>query len=108
MKGYPFKGWDWTELAEKWGLFLNGDPIDILAGDEILFREYLNGLFFPLCAFGDVRRVSAAACSDIRNYLKALAKNGCYEAPAWEGLSRVEDDFSLLRLFIDLFPLAWS
>jgi hypothetical protein len=108
MNSYPFKGWDWTELSEKWGLYLNGDQIDILEGEEILFRHYLNGLLFSLCAFGNVRRVSAAACSDIRNYLKALSKNPGYEAPAWEGLSRVEDDFSLLRLFIDLFPLAWS
>lgn len=108
---YPFVGYDYYELAEKWGLNLSNYNRYNNGIDEYkIFALYIENFLFRMHFYETTEepsRVMKAFCKDARSYLKALPEFNMYDSPAWKGLSEVEDDFSFLRLFIPLVGYMW-
>ena len=54
-------------------------------------------------------RVVKKMAKDLRIYLKELSK-GCtsYYGPMWDGMSKIESDTELLRIFKELVGWAWD
>lgn len=89
-----FKGWDYRELADRFGVELENDEVKEL-------QEFLRGK----CPCLETDPEVVAAC---RAYLAALAPQGHLEKELWEGLLRVRDDWTFMRHFITLLPCMWS
>ena len=100
-----FRGWDWSELAEVWGVYL---PYDIL--DEPDHYEYEPLVWYIELALSRANfcetRVIKKMAKDVREYAVALATDGhTYMGPLWIGLSKIESDVEILRTIIGKYPL---
>jgi len=108
-----FKGWDFLELAEKWGLQYKYKPSPKHPSrptndDSKPIRRFLESLIKQSQRLGDESLLSPYA-NDIRMYTRKLAQNDIsYYRPLWRGLARIEDDFTLVRATILLLPCMWS
>lgn len=92
----PFKGWDWTELAARFGVAIpdEDDPAPLVAwlGER--------------CRNPEDQRWIAGVC---REFVGALAAaDPSHNKPVWEGLAKVEDDETLMGFVIHLLGWMWS
>ena len=94
---YKFKGHDWSELGECWGIHDEND--EILA---IRLREYMGE---RLCGLDkkDTKRVAG----DIRRFLKALGRCSSSEKPLYDGLANLGDEH-LIHWTMLLLGGLWS
>ncbi len=104
------KGFDYRSLADLWGVEL-GDGMC----DWIPVRKFLRGVLQD--HFVNVACFTHDACQcrlsviaeDLRVYLRTLSKSKMsYCGPAWAGLSRVKDDYTLIQLAIPLIGSMWE
>lgn len=104
---YPFRGWDFTELLEKWGIVIPDE--DALDGDWVALKLYLENFVWRINGWGELSRVGCAAAKDIREYCRAMSQYDYgYWTPLWRGLSEIEDDLTTLQAFIPLAGHAWT
>jgi len=90
----PFKGYDWTELAERFGVSIPDDD------PKVLVSWIENHV-----AQGEEEWV-AKTC---REFLDALiATDPTDNKPVWQGLAKVEDDGSFMTFFIHLLDWVWT
>lgn len=90
-----FKGIDWSELSERWGLNLELE--DHLLS-ELTIKHMLQGEPCELA-------------QDIRAFLEALCKqseNWDYCSPVWNGLLEVEHDETLIKFTTQLLECMWT
>ncbi|MBA4542875.1 hypothetical protein H1164_08170 [Thermoactinomyces daqus] len=98
-----FKGWDFIELADHWGL----DYEDVEDEYELI-REYIySKMTFDYSASEQRKAEMKQIADDIREYLKSLSKYETHDKPVWEGLLKVKDDFTFLRFCADLLHHMW-
>lgn len=94
-----FKGYDWTELTECFGLF------DKELEDEMLLQKTRNYLVSKHFSDGDY------LAGEIRCFLRMLYQNCLkaqrYNTPIWKGLLDVKDDFTLIKYTIILLDVMW-
>ena len=94
-----FKGFDWTELTEHWGIPDCEDESVTLEQA----RQFLHNTF--------MESTRAEVCKDIRKFLKALQKDSekwSYSGPFWKGLRKIKDDDTLIQYVVELLPCMWS
>lgn len=98
-----FKGWDVMELADHWGLSYEG------SSDEYeLIRDFIySKMTFDNSASEQRKNEMKRVANDLREYLKVLSKYETPSHPVWEGLLKVENDFTFLRFCADLIHLMW-
>lgn len=115
LDNYPFEGWDWTELAKAWNLYIPEDYWIAGIGDYLyndhdpvvwLIRSSLqqyNGM-------ASTRSMQKMA-NDVRIYLRLLGdpdNSHTYSSPLWYGMSKIEDDFTLLNYTCELIGGMWD
>lgn len=93
-----FKGWDWCELAEYWGIDMNQDEEQIAKDMEEVIGNAMEEVW---------DKKSSQITQDVRNYLKVLSEYNTYEQPVWKGLLEVEHDLILLNFTMTLFRNMW-
>ena len=99
-KGYRFKGWDFSELAECFEINVPEDSID---EGVLLIQEYLE----KHLEFGSSKLKENAKV--MRRFLKKLIKEDhSYITSVWAGIVEVEDDFSLIQISIPLIGYMWD
>jgi hypothetical protein len=111
---YPFIGWDYMELADKWGVFLPDfeDSSPYYLADYDYIKLYLDEFVFKfnMKGRGDrLTRVGRAAARDIREYCAVLADGyHGYAGAVWKAISEIEDDYTTLQIFLPLLGHAWD
>jgi hypothetical protein len=110
---YQFDGWDYTELFDKWHLYV---PAELYDND--LESSYVHNLihmmFFMHYNFvkSKASRVGNRFYKDCRNYCKAMLENypelHQMDKELWLGLIRIKDDYTFMRYFNALLEYAWS
>jgi len=116
-----FKGWDWTELARAWNVYI---PEDFWMGVE----SGVDYGFHATCVDSDPvkwlidaalsryagigkRRVTRKMANDCREYLALLGDpetSNSYSAPVWYGMSKIKDDWTLLWFVHDNIEAMWD
>lgn len=94
---YKFKGYDYAELFEKWGVKCEDYSNELEAYEEVLMN-------LPI---GDDRKVYI---KDMRQFLEHLvvgAEKYTYKGPIIRGLVEIKDDDTFLQLFACLLPHLW-
>lgn len=105
---YPFRGWDYTELAKAWNLPLDEDYNS--ERDAELTRLYLEAVVLP-CEFRFTHNrkfVIRRHANDIRAYCMAMAKNLVGPVEIWKGFTREESDFEVISAFARVLEIAWT
>ncbi len=114
-----FNGWDYTELLAKWDLFNEESPACTLVqkvyepvkdsqDDSKPIRQFLEDLLVVYLATQDEDKIKPYA-DDIRRFTRKLGvEDMSYYKPLWRGLSRIEDDFTIVRATILLVPTMWA
>lgn len=117
---YPFIGQDWYELIKAWNVYV---PEDFYMPDP----EGKYG-FHPTCYEIDplkwymmevmkqykgdkVTRSMHKCCKDLRIFLNMLGdpeKCNTYTGPLWIGLSKIQDDWTLISYSYDLIQSMWD
>jgi hypothetical protein len=107
---YQFKGYDWTELAECWGIRIENRPEEHVKAEIINYIKERMTIGALLREHDpELRRVA----NDVRAYVKAMnrrmqqkgyLKDG---AGIWRELEKVED-VTLLQYFSALLDFAWT
>lgn len=101
------KGWDFEELADEWGLYLP-DSLDDYS-EPMTTAEWINLYLENFIQTVSDTRTRRKAAKDIRKYCQLMSDDDCcFECPVWEGMAKVEDDFTLIRLFSPLIGYAWT
>jgi len=148
-----FDGWDWTELAQAWNVYIPSsyagkdmyayaekrrlNPVSdnkVVFSKETNLEDFMSDIDWSINEFENFEdydpilwyinlalkrgweqgyelksRVIARMASDVRCFAYKLSKSSHnYLAPLWEGLSRIEDDETLLRLISVHYPLLAS
>lgn len=103
---YRWKGHDWRELSDKWGL--DDGKLD----DEEIFDRTTEYIQHAIGKYYDGQKdAMKAIAKDVRGYLRALtkcAKHCMYCWPLWEGLAKIRNDETLLRYVTILLGCMWS
>lgn len=113
MKPYfPYDGWDWVELCKAFNI----PCYDV---SELLGMDYDESLWLK-CYLQSVMRhcqpweggknfVLHRTAFEVRTFLKELATDGhTYLGPMWKGMSEIEDDWSLISMFVQICDSAWD
>jgi hypothetical protein len=102
---YPFKGWDYQELAIKWNLYAPEfeEPYMDIDIDFKVIQWYLHNIPF------NAKRVMRSVAKDIRVFCNKLSESEIsHEAPIWKAMSELKDDYSVIRMFYPLVGYAWD
>ena len=114
-----FNGWDYTELIAKWDLYNETslactvvqkvyEPEKTSQDDSKPIRQFLEDLLTTYFATQNEEVVKPFA-DDIRRFARKLSvEDMSYYRPLWRGLSRIEDDFTIVRATILLVPTMWA
>ncbi len=115
-KRYRFKGWDWTELGECWGL-ADPDSESLSEDDEKAVAERIRERIERAARrgiSGDVAPEDRQTVEDVRRFVHAIAAAGYQsgrvvlsDAPLWRGLSRCGDE-ALLTYTHRLLEYMWT
>ena len=104
-KNKKFKGFDYVELMDRWGLKQSNDAFDRINGEK------LQGFLRNTMDSQNKNKMSKIA-KDIREFAIALSgeeeqlENSCCHF--WLGLSNIEDNYNLIRITIPLIPYMWT
>jgi len=114
-----FNGYDWTELARAWNVYI---PDDFFMGIGFSYG------FHPTCKdydpikwmiYGAIEgydgikssRVMYKLAQDCREYLSLLGNedtSNSYSAPVWLGMSKIKDDWTLLWFVYENIGSMWD
>ena len=104
-KDYKFKGWDWSELSECFGLGTEDDGLDC---DKEALDSFLL-VYFNKIIMGEDPEEVKLVLDKCREYLTILSEyEHDYYAPFWKGLLAVENDELFLNLYMDLLSRMWT
>lgn len=114
LSSYPFRGYDFMELAEAWNVYI-GDEFwiagvgryHVLYSDADVIAVYLKEVCKKYDGCEPTRAMRKHA-KDIRIFTKALSQGMTYDAPLWYGMSKIEDDWTLLQYAIQLMSCMWT
>jgi len=105
-----FKGFDWTELAEMWGIQQKVDEDSIVYDDNTLnaIRKHISDSL----AWDDeekTHKLEELVGSDMRNYLYAMLKHrGFGSNPIYAALYTIDNDEVFAQYFCKLLPRMWT
>lgn len=100
-----FKGYDYTELAEKWGMYIpNRAGLDGLPEDFEYIQLYIDHFAFR----SDNKRQIKAIAKDIKQFCQALSDFDDLSDSGflWKSFTEMEDPYSICRLFYPLVGYA--
>jgi hypothetical protein len=111
-----FDGYDYTELAEKWQIPIPDNIWEKEDGSPFSeAHHYIVEYLRRFCKFNgknnEASRVTRKITKDIREFCKALSEfwgEENDEGLLWEAISKMKDDFTVLRMFTPLVPYAWN
>jgi hypothetical protein len=114
LNSYPFDGWDFMEFADAWNVYVGdefwlkgADGYHGLYTDADVISVYLEQVLKNYN--GKPTRPMRKCAKDIRIFLKKLSKSEHhYDTPVWKGMSKIEDDFTLLSYAIKLMGNMWD
>lgn len=90
----PFKGFDWTELAGRFGVVI---PNDDDAEPLVVYIE------------SHLAWEPERICQICREFLDAIvATDPTHNKSVWEGLTKVKDDETFMRFFIHMLDWMWT
>lgn len=99
-----FKGYDWTELSEYFGLDIDGEK-------EQTLKEFIEEIHGLLHNGKKSKKIAERRIKALRKYLKEVVDISFqygYEAPVWSGLARIKDDHTFLRFYTALVYHMWT
>ena len=102
-----FKGHDYQELADWWGI----EPGDDFLDDRIVIDEMREYIWDALNE--EESELDADVKKDMMDFLAALywsAQKLCYQAPIWKAIWEIgeKDDFTFVQMFDLLLPQMWT
>jgi len=114
LDSYPFHGFDFMELADAWGVYI-GDEFNVCGmdgyhrtiSDADVLSIFLEQVLKSYNGYKPSYPMRKCA-NDIRIFTKKLSKGCTSEAPMWKGMSKIEDDFTLLSYAIKLMGNMWD
>ena len=113
LDGPLFHGWDWTELANEWGIYIDdyywiagGEDFHPLYSDFDIVSFYLKGVIRDYDGYDTY--VMKKCGNDIRSYLKMLSYGVTTSTPLWKGLSNIDDNYTIIDWTIDLIGRMWN
>lgn len=104
VKGYKFKGWDWSEIGHALGY----ETPDTIEGEAMLlsWTHMIIHLEMEIGFYGGQR---GKVVKPIRRYVKKLIQTDHgYCSPLWAGLSLIEDDWTFLKYVDCLLEAMWT
>ena len=136
MKTYPFSGFDYCELCDAWNLpyqigddhsenmiYVGGDdfmnsfkkvgPVydecpDYFDSDRVI-TEYLKIILHKSYGSDRTSRVLTKVARDLRVFLDKLGDSEySYQSPMWKGMSKIEDDGTLVQMTILNINHLWD
>ena len=96
-----YKGYDFTELFPVLGL-------DVEEDDDKEFQEALLNIMSDM---NEYHARHEELISEVREFVSALASdshNWDYWWPLWDGLSKIEDDYTFMQACAALAPHLWT
>lgn len=103
-----FYGYDYTELAEKWGIAPPPEGVD----ENIYYLTTIRWHIQEIIAkVAENKEEVNPKIQDMRDFLKALIKESeevDYCTPVWKGLLKIEEPYTFCHLFIALLPYMWT
>ena len=115
LNNYPFTGWDWTELAHAWNVYIPEDFWIAGIGDYVC-NDYDPVVWIIQEALKQYNGMTSTyvmrkMANDIRIYLRLLGNpttSHTYSSPLWIGMSKIEDDWTLLSYTCELIGNMWD
>jgi hypothetical protein len=114
-----FMGWDWLELAKEWNLYIP-DNYSFPGKNDFGFDEHHYDYdpvnWFILSVLSkyngvDSTRPMKKIAGDCRLFLSKLGdedNSSTYSWPLWDGMSKIEDDWTLLNFVYPLIGYMWD
>lgn len=100
---YQFKGWDWSELADCYGID-DGIGFATLEQEEAFRKRIIEYIAYSMGTDEEDR-----VFGDLRRFIETLANangNGYYR-PVWRALLELEKRDVLLQFVSALLPMMW-
>lgn len=95
MSDKEWKGYDWSELAQRFGLV------------EDLYDCQEEDLLAKIKDF--ILKNAIEAEPHLREHLALLIKhNNTYQTPVWEGLLKIKNNHTFISMCIPLIGLMWD
>lgn len=107
LDNYPFDGWDFMEFSDAWNIPVPYNSAGNPYTDADCIRWYLQSVmsYFD----GNPTRVMRKCAKDIRLFTKELGKSEIsYISPMWEGMSKIEDDWTLIGVAMRVMDMLWD
>lgn len=104
-KRASFKGHDFLELADYWG-------IDTEKEDDEIIQEMIQKIEGAVVQLRFLPNSSNEVANDLRSFVQALwtttQEHDFPESPIWEGLLKIKDDDTFLQFCIPLLRNMWN
>lgn len=97
---YRFKGYDWSELSEKWQLPEVSDDENLEQTKKVMMR-----------ALDSFDHQGRTIFLDVRSFVRALAKYSAkidHSSPVWEGLLKVQNKDTFVLFAVHLLDCMWN
>jgi len=108
LRHRKFKGWDWTELAEMWGLLPKHRSIDDVSEDDLL-QAIKDHVFNSWQYRAGKHCIDPQIKADMDNYLITLIETDPgFLGPVYRGLLQVENEHEYVRVYLVLLQMMWS
>lgn len=107
---YPFKGWDYMELAEAWGVYMPDDDSLYIEDPALPLKYFIVSVMRGYNGVNDTRPMKKLA-NDCRIYLKKLGDpetSHTYCGPMWLGMANIKDNWTLLNHVMVNIGYMWD
>ena len=102
LNTYPFDGWDYTELADAWNLYIP----DFEFHDEYPIIWFLDGVLDNHNKYNKSFVLSKVA-NDLRTYLSQLGEGDDIYNSVWHGMVEILSDHALIIMARKLIQMMW-
>lgn len=104
MNAYNFDGWDYLELADYFGITLADDDAKELI-EFLKTKQDFRGEFPE-----EITKVCRAFAEKVRDCMQNQSKTrlGGGEYYLFDGLCKLEPDWTFMKYFLVLLPYMWS
>ncbi|RNB59355.1 hypothetical protein EDM57_04225 [Brevibacillus gelatini] len=103
-KEFEFNGYDWSELAECWGIKVDDESLRGYRADERLAKMIVDYMYDNL--------ENPQMIADLRRFIDALCYMGKkYNFPAypiWKGLKETKNNLTLVNYVGDCLRRLWN
>lgn len=105
LNSYPFDGWDFMEFSEAWNIPV---PYNSFGGpytDADCIKWYLESVL----RYDKETRPMKKCAKDIRIFTDKLSRSKYdYKSPMWVGMSKIENDWTIIKVAIALMDMMWD